>query len=118
MSKELEHNKYVKKGIEHINNHKVLKISESFNEIERIKSEKLSIDTSVIEQNPHQKLLIGGLKEIYKKYYTINNYSATDIMQPLNNYKKNLKTSLKLIQSIYYITTQAVKSCLFIKIWS
>ena len=49
MSKELEHNKYVKKGIEHINNHKVLKISESFNEIERIKSEKLSIDTSVIE---------------------------------------------------------------------
>ena len=49
MSKELEHTKQSKKGVDHINHRKVLKIVELLSKIERINSEKDSTDTEAIE---------------------------------------------------------------------
>ena len=44
VSKELESTKHSKKGLKHINHHKVLKKIEIFNEIERINPEKSITD--------------------------------------------------------------------------
>ena len=46
----MEHTNNSKQGLEKINNQKVLKIEELFNEIERIKSEKYGTDIEAIEQ--------------------------------------------------------------------
>ena len=46
----MEHKNNSKQGLEKINNQKVLKIEELFNEIERIKSEKYGTDIEAIEQ--------------------------------------------------------------------
>ena len=46
----MEQTKHTKKGLEHINHQKVLKIAEFFNEIERINSKKDSTDIYSTEQ--------------------------------------------------------------------
>ena len=50
MSKELEQAKHAKKGLQHINHHKVFKRAEFLDNIERIKSEKQITDTESMEQ--------------------------------------------------------------------
>ena len=62
VSKELESTKHSKKGLKHINHHKVLKKIEIFNEIERIKSEKDSTDTEAIQKKYTSKTVTGRFK--------------------------------------------------------
>ena len=45
----MEQTKHTKKGLEHINHYKVLKIAELFNEIERINSKSESTDIDATE---------------------------------------------------------------------
>ena len=46
----MEQTKHTKKGLEHINHYKMLKIAELFNEIERINSKSESTDIEATEQ--------------------------------------------------------------------
>ena len=58
----MEQTKHTKKGLEHINHYKVLKIAELFNEIERINSKKDRTDIEATEQKSISIAVLGRLE--------------------------------------------------------
>ena len=58
----MEQTKHTKKGLEHINNKKMFKISEHFNKTERINPQKESTDTKATEQKSTPEAVMRSLE--------------------------------------------------------